>query len=95
MHFLHYPDCLKGWQESWKHLQIVCLAKGVVEETSPDSTKAEIPNCVLSAYGGANCACKQHADVALWHSTRLPARPLKYFRPHSIHLLLKAMLVGG
>lgn len=72
---------MKGRQELQKHLQDCILNEGgVVEETEADSSKSEIFNCVISAHGEADRAGKRVADVALWHSTWLPARSPRYLR---------------
>lgn len=71
--------------------------KETAEKTKADSPKTEIFNCAISAYGDANRACKQLADVALWHSTWLPARSPRYIRhlKKGIYVLFRAVLAGG
>lgn len=71
---------MKGRQESGKHLQDCILNEGV-EKTEADSPKTEVFNCVISAYGNANQARKQVADVPLWHSTWHPTHSCRYLRP--------------
>lgn len=82
LHFYSsWDDGWKGRQEPWKHLQDCTLDEGIVEKTEADSPETEIFNCVISAYGDANWARRQVADVALWHSTWLPALSPRYLRP--------------